>query len=195
MMNLRKALTAALVALAALAALALPAAASASVWLHEGEPLEKAVELPLTGGEAIEVEGGLLVCNGTSATMTAEVGSTALISAYGIEAGGCVGLGSLEGCEVTAATPSGTPWSVTVNTADLTVSEFAVTYSFEGCSTHKLELSFPELTLTPEEEPSAIRYFRFSRTGTAVLDEKEITVEDAGTLQLPEEDFGTYGIG
>jgi hypothetical protein len=84
--------------------------------------------------------------------MTTEGGSTAKITAYAIEKSSCVGLsGGVEGCEVTAATPKTLPWSVTVNTSTLTAKATGVTYSFDtGCSIKKIETSFPELTLTPE---------------------------------------------
>lgn len=182
-------------ALAAVAALALPASASESVWLREGKPLEEKVEFSLTGGEVIEVSGAALLCE-NSATMTTEGGTTAQITAYSISKASCLGLsGKLEGCEVTAATPKGLPWSVTVNTADLTASEAKVDYSFnEACAIHKIEVSFPKLTLTPDE-PSAIRLFHFNQEGSAKVDGKEASLVFSGALNLPEEQFDKYGIG
>ncbi len=182
-------------ALAAMAALALPASASASVWLHEGKPLEEHVELPLTGGEFIEVSGAVMLCEST-ATMTTEGGSTAKITAYDVKEATCIGLaGKLEGCEVTAATPKGVPWSVAVNSADLTAKEVAVDYSFnKACEIQKIEMSYPSLTLTPEE-PSAIRLFHFNQEGTAKVDGKAASLVYSGALNLSEKDFDTYGIG
>jgi hypothetical protein len=195
MKNWKHALLAAASALAAMAAMALPASASASVWLHEGNALKEHVELSLTGGEVIEVSGAAMLCE-AGATMTTEGGSSAQITAYNINKASCVGLaGNLEGCEVTAATPTGLPWSVGVNSVDLTANNVSVGYSFnKACAIQKIETSFPKLTLTPEE-PSAITLFHFSQEGTAKVDGKEASLSYGGTLQLPEEEFGKYGIG
>jgi hypothetical protein len=195
MRNPRNALLVAAGALGAMAALALPASASASIWLRNGKPLEEKVELALTGGEALEVSGATLLCN-SSATMTTEGGSTAQITAYNVEETSCIGFaGKLEGCEVTSATPQGLPWSIAVNSVDLTAKGFGVDYSFdEACSIHKIEVSFPSLTVTPEE-PSAIRLFHFKGEGNANVDGKETEIADTGAFQPPEEDLGVFGIG
>jgi hypothetical protein len=191
----KKALLAAASALAAVAAMALPASASASVWLKEGQPLKEKVQLSLSGGEVIETSGGAMLCNDT-ATISTEGGSAAQITAYSIAKATCVGFsGNLSGCEVTAATTSGLPWSVTVNTVDLTAKGVAVTYSLnEACAVHKIEVSFASLTLTPEE-PSAIRFFHFKGEGPGKVDGKESTLTFSGVLELPEAEFGKYGIG
>jgi hypothetical protein len=177
------------------AALALPASADTSVWLHGGKPLEEGVELAPTGGEVIEFGGSVLVCE-SGATIATEGGSTAEITAYGISKASCVGVaGQLEGCTVMAATSTGLPWSVSVNSTDLTAEGIHVDYSLdEACPVDKIETSFPELTLTPEE-PSAIGVFHFSREGTAKVDGKETAVGYFGSLNLPEGEIGTYGIG
>lgn len=194
-MNRKHVLLAVASALVAVAALALPASATTSVWLYEGEPLEEHAELSLTGGELFEVSESVMLCE-ASATMTTEGGSTAQVTAYDVNEASCVGLaGKLEGCEVTSATPKGLPWGVAVNTADLTASEVKVDYSFDkACGIGKIEASFPELTLTPEE-PSAIRLFHFNQKGTAKVDGKEASFNNGGSLSLPEEDFDKYGIG
>lgn len=182
-------------AAAVVAALALPAAATTSVWLHEGEPLEESAELAPSGGEVIEFGGSVLVCE-ASATIATEGGGTAQLTSYSVSKASCAGVaGQLEGCTVTAATSTGLPWSVAVNTADLTADEVRVDYSFdEACPIDEIETSFAELTLTPEEA-NAIDLFRFSQEGTAKVDGKETAIGYFGSLNMPEEDFGTYGIG
>jgi hypothetical protein len=142
-----------------------------------------------------EVSGAAMVCE-AGATMTTKGGSTAQITAYDVKEVSCVGLaGELEGCEVTAATPKGLPWSVAVNTADLTAKEVKLDYSFDkACGIQKIEESFPELLLTPEE-PSAIRLFHFNQEGTAKVDGEATSFNNGGSLQLPEELFDKYGIG
>ena len=185
----------ALVGLVAIAALVAPASASAAVWLHEGKPLGEAAELSLRGGEVIQVPAGAFLCN-AEATMTTAGGSTAQITAYTVELSSCSGLlGEFNGCEVTAATVENLPWSITVNSTDLTAAEVAISYSFdEACPIQEVETSFPQVTLTPEE-PGAIRYFNFSQEGVGKVDGEEGWLIDSGVLQLPEEEFGTYGIG
>lgn len=184
-----------LAAAVVVAALALPASADTSAWLHEGEPLEESVELTPAGGEVLEFGGSVLICE-TSATIATEGGSTAEISNYSVSKASCMGVaGELAGCTVTAASPSGLPWSVAVNTADLTAGEVRIDYSFnEACPIDKVETNFAELTLTPEE-PSAINLVRFSQEGTFKVDGKEVAGGYFGSLQLPEGQEGTYGIG
>lgn len=194
--NRKNLLLCALSAFAAVAAIAVPASASASVWLRAGEPLSESVEFPLTGGEVIEVGGGAMVCSNTAATMTTEGGSSAEITAYEIDKANCFGLsGDLAECEVTSASAKGLPWSVTVNTADLTAAGVGVVYSFdEACAVHEIEFGFSALTLTPEE-PSAIRLFHFGQETTAKVDGKEAVLTFGGEQNMPEEDLGVYGIG
>jgi len=188
-------LAAAAVAVVAIAAMVGSASASAAVWQKNGKPLSESVELSLHGGEVIQVPAGAFLCN-ADATMATSGGSTAQITAYSIELGTCEGLlGEFSGCEVTAATPENLPWAVTVNSEDLTAHEFAVAYSFdEACPIQEVESSFPEVTLTLEE-PSAIRNFNFAQEGTGKVDGEEGWLIDSGILQLPEEQFGIYGIG
>lgn len=171
------------------------ASASAAVWQKNGEPLSESVEFSLHGGEVIQVSAGAFLCN-ADATMTTAGGSTAQITAYSIELGSCEGLlGEFDGCEVTAATPENLPWAVTVNSEDLTVQEVAISYSFdETCPVQTVESSFPEAGVTLEE-PSAIRNFRLGQEGTGKVDGEEGWLTDSDILQLPEEEFGIYGIG
>ena len=102
MNNSRRGIAIAATVLVALAGLVGAASALAGVWKHEGAELKEKITLPLTGGEVIEVGTSTLLCN-DSATMTTEGGSTASITAFEVEKGGCLGLsGKFEGCEVTA---------------------------------------------------------------------------------------------
>jgi hypothetical protein len=195
MTKFRKLFPAALAALVVVAVLAGPASASASVWKKGGKNLTEKTTFPLTGGEVIETGTSVLLCN-TTATMTTEGGSAAKITAYAIEKASCVGLaGGVAGCEVTSATPKTLPWSVTVNTSTLTAKATGVTYAFNtGCSIHKIETSFPELTLTPEE-PSAIKLFHFHQEGTALVEGKSAALTTSGSLQMSSAQEGRYGIG
>lgn len=171
------------------------ASALAAVWKHEGKTLAEKVELPLSGGEVIEVGSSALLCDST-ATLTTEGGSAAQVTAFAVEKGTCVGLsGSFKGCEVTAATPKTLPYGVTVNAEDLTMKGFGITYAFNaGCSVSKLETSYPEMTLTPET-PSAIKLFHFGVTATGKVDGEAASITDGGAWQLPAADSEKYGIG
>lgn len=188
-------LVAAAIAVVAMAAMVASASASAAVWQKNGKPLSEFVELPLHGGEVIQVSAGTFLCN-ANATMTTAGGSTAQITAYSIELGSCQGLlGEFNGCEVTVATPENLPWALTVNSEDLTAQEVAISYSFdEACPIQTVELSFPEVSVTLEE-PSAIRNFHIAQEGIGKVDGEEGWLIDSAILQLPEEVFGVYGIG
>lgn len=191
----KRTVVAAVVAVVAIAAMVGSASASAAVWQKNGKPLSESVELPLHGGEVIQVPAGAFLCN-ANATMTTAGGSTAQITAYSIELETCEGLlGEFNGCQVTAATPENLPWAVTVNSEDLTAKEIAVSYSFdEACPIQKVESSFPEVGITLEE-PSAIRNFNFRQEGVGKVDGEEGWLIDSGILQMPEEASGVYGIG
>lgn len=184
-----------LAAVAAVAALAIPASASAAVWLQEGKALEGSAEFTAAGGEVIEVGGGVMLCE-SSATFKAEKGSTGTV-AYTVAPATCVGLaGNLAECTASSVTSTGGPWTVHVNTTDLTATNWKVDYSFNaGCAVKTIESSFPELKLTPQEDPEAFHLLEFSTTGTAKVDGKEAELGYFGSLSLPEEEFGKYGIG
>jgi hypothetical protein len=193
----RKGLVLAVTALVAIAALVGAASALAGVWKHEGKEFKEKVTFSMTGSEFIEVESGasVLACP-TTATMTTEGGSTASVTAFAIEKAGCEGFaGKFVGCTVTAATPKTLPYSVTVGSSTLTVKNFGVTYTMNsGCGISKVESSYAELTLTPEE-PSAIQFFHFGQAGTGKVNGSSATITSSGVWQLPEAQWGKYGIG
>jgi hypothetical protein len=182
-------------ALAAAAVLALPAWALSSVWLDEGKELKAKTTFSLAGTEFVEIGSSVMLCN-VDATMTTEGGSTAQITAHTTKAEECIGLaGKLEGCKVTAASTKNLPWSVAVNTVDLTAKEVAVSYTLnEACEIDKIEIPIPSLTVVPEEQ-EAIRLFHFKHIGKGTVDGKETELTYSGTLNLPPEDWDRYGIG
>ena len=190
----RKPLLIGAAALVVVALLVVTASALAAVWKQEGKTLAEKVELPLSGGEVIEVGESALLCDST-ATLSTEGGSSGSIIAFAVEKGSCFGLsGSFEGCEVTAATPKTLPYGVTVNSVDLTLKGFGVTYSFSGCSVSTLETSYPEMTLTPETL-SAIKLFHFGQAATGKLDGASVSVTDGGAWQVQGAASEKYGIG
>jgi hypothetical protein len=179
----------------AVAVLAVPASASAAEFLHEGKPFKEHVEMKLTGGEVIETGGGVMLCE-SNLTITTEGGSSGVAS-YEVKPASCTGLaGNLEGCTVSEAKSTGTPWTVDVNAADLTATGFKVDYTFaKGCPVGTIEVSFPELTLVPFEEASSINLFEWSTEGPGKVDGKAAEIGYFGSASFPEEEFGTYGIG
>lgn len=183
--------------LVALAAMVAAATALAGVWKHEGKEFKEKVTFSMSGGEAIEIESGAstLLCNST-VTMTTEGGNTASITALTVNKSSCEGFsGKFVGCTVTAATPKTLPYSVTVGTSTLSVSNFGVTYTMNsGCSIKSVEAAYSPLTLTPEE-PSAISFFHFGQTGTGKVNGSAASVTDGGTWLLSEAQAGKYGIG
>jgi hypothetical protein len=193
----RKTLVIAVTALVVVAALVGAATALAGVWKQEGKELKEKTTFSLTGFDAVEIESGasVLLCN-TTATMTTSGGSTASITAFAVEKASCEGFaGKFKGCTVTAATPQTLPYSVTVGSTTLTAKNFGVTYTLNtGCSITKVETSFAELTLIPEE-PSAIQFFHYGQTGTGKVNGTSASITDGGVLQLPEAQWGKYGIG
>jgi hypothetical protein len=197
MMKSRKGLVIAMTAFVAVAAMIGAASALAGVWKHEGKELKEKHTFSLTGADVVEVESGasVLICN-TSATMTTAGGSTASVTAFAVEKSSCEGFaGKFKGCTVTAATPKTLPYSVTVGSTTLTVKNFGVTYTLNsGCGITSVATSYPELTLIPEE-PSAIQFFHYGQAGTGKVNGSSASITDGGVWQLPEAEWGNYGIG
>lgn len=187
-----------LAAVAAAAALAVPASATSGEWLHEGKPFAEKVEMPLTGGEFIEIgkEGeNALVCQSSTLTITTEGGSGGLGS-YEVDPGSCMGLsGGFAGCSVTAAETSGT-WSLAVNTTDVTAEGVKVNYTLNaGCAIETMEVNFPKLTLKPQEEASSIKYFQWNASGSGKVNGEAATIGYFGTQSYGEAQTGKFGIG
>jgi len=182
-------------AVAVVAVAAVPSSAATGEWLDGGKPFKEHREMKLAGGEVIEVGGGVLLCE-SNLTITTEGGSEGE-EGYEVKPGTCVGLaGNLEGCTVSEAKTTGTPWAVGVNTTDLTVSGVKVAYAFaEGCAVGTIEVSVPALTLTPHEEPGSINFFGWKAEGPGKVDGKAAELVYSGTASFPEAELGTYGIG
>ena len=189
-MNNRKRLAIA-AAVCACIALALPALASAAVWKHGAVNLTKFVELSLPGGENFEAEigekkevGGMN-CE-VKATMTTEGGSTAKITKYEIKSCGKA-FGKMSACTVVAKEAKGLPWTVHVNTSDLTITNMRVRRTFNvGCPVAELDKTFTSMTVTLNT-PAAISEMEFSGSLTGYKAFGSWTVEGANK--------GTYGIG
>jgi hypothetical protein len=185
-------------AVAAVAALAVPASASAAEWLHEGKPFKEHVEMKLAGGEVIEIgekEKDVMLCE-SNLTITTEGGSTGQ-AGYEVKPATCVGLaGRLKECTATEVKTTGTPWALTVNATDLTAKGIKVDYTLNaGCAIKTIEVSAPELTVVPHEEPGSIDLFEWNTAGTGKVNGEASAISYFGSSSFPEAELGTYGIG
>jgi hypothetical protein len=179
--------------------LAVPASALAAQWLDGGEAFKEKREMNMTGGEVIELgEAGkkdVLLCE-TTPKISTEGGSTGTFS-DAVLTGTCTGLaGNFVGCTVSSVTASGSPWAVTVNTVDATAKSVKFVYTMaEGCTITSFEFTVAELKLVPFEEPSSIRGFQWNTEVTGKANGATTAVGYFGSGTLPENEFGTYGIG
>jgi hypothetical protein len=174
------------VAIAACALLAVPALASGAVWKHKGANLAKFVELKMSGGELFETSAGNGMSCEVKATMTTEGGSTAKITNFAINA--CpTGFGTFAGCQINTAEAKGLPWTVHVNSTDLTITNMRTKRTFKaGCATAELDKTIGSTTVTLET-PSAISELNYSGSITGY--------KTIGTLTIEGSNKGTYGIG
>jgi hypothetical protein len=173
-------------AIAAFAAFAVPATASASVWKDGSTNVSKFVEIGLTGAEVFETsEGNGMGCE-VHATLTTEGGSTGKITKY--ETKSCsLKFGSFSKCEVSSSEARGLPWTVDVNTSNLTITGWHIKRLFKaGCGTTELNKTVGSVTVTLNT-PSSI-------TGMEFLG--EITgYKTFGSFTVDAPNSGTYGIG
>jgi hypothetical protein len=179
----KRRLLAGLAAVLALSALT-AASASAAVWKDKGVNVSKFVEIGLTGGELAEAGGKGLSCE-LHATLTTEGGSTGKITKY--ETKKCTGFGELSTCEMATSESKGLPWTVDVNAADLTITNWHLRRTFKaGCATTEIDKTVGSVTVTLDV-PSAITEMEFLG---------EITgFKTFGSFTVDSPNSGTYGIG
>jgi hypothetical protein len=152
----KRLLTAAALAVLALAATA--AIASASVWKDGGTNVSTAIEMKFTGAEfyeTTETNKGSVQCE-EKFTLKTSGGSTATIPLLGFEIvkTGCAKTGVFTTCELTGAEARGLPWTVDVNTSDLTITNMHIRLTFKtGCAITELDKTFNStVTLTTPEK-------------------------------------------
>jgi hypothetical protein len=171
---------------AAIASLALSASASASVWKDGSTKVTKLISLGLSGGEVFESGGSNGMSCEIHATLTTEGGSTGKITAY--ETKKCSGgFGTFAKCELSSSESKGLPWTVDVNTSDLTITNLHTKRIFKaGCATTELEKTVASTTVTLNT-PAAITEMEFlgEITGYKIF----------GSLKVDAPNSGTYGIG
>ncbi len=185
MKNNRRLLIASMIA--AVVVLAVPVLAMASVWKDHatGTKITKLTEFTMSGGELFEVEEKSGMSCKIHATMTTEGGSSAKITKY--ETTECpTGTGKLEKCVLSKSESIGLPWSVDVNTEDLTITNFHTKRTFTGCETKELDKTIASLTVTLNT-PKEISELEWSgQTGT---------YKTVGSLEVEGTNKGTYEIG
>jgi CxxC motif-containing protein len=169
----------------ALVVLAVPALALASVWKDKGATLSKFAEINLTGGELFETSAGNGMSCELHATLTTEGGSTGKITKFEIKK--CpTGIGTFAKCEVVTAEGKGLPWTVKVNTSDLTITNMRTKRTFKNCATTELDKTI-ESTKVTLNTPTAITEMEFSGSTTGY--------KTIGSFTVDSPNSGLYGIG
>jgi len=159
-------------------------AASAAVWKDKGTNVSSKIEITFTGSSLIEGLGGTIGC-AVHATIVTSGGSTGTVTKY--ELTNCVTGGAFKSCKVNAANAKALPWTVDVNTLDLTWTTSSVHYLLNAsCSTSEIELIVASTTVTLFA-PSAITEIEFSKTSAVFSEVASLTVDSPNS--------GTYGIG
>ncbi len=160
------------------------ASASAAVWKHGGSNLAKHTEIGLTGGEVFQTGTGGMSCE-VFATITTSGGSTGTIKKWEVK--NCSGgFEELTGCEVLATEPKNLPWTLDVNTADLSVTSMRIRRTFKnGCKVKEIDKTVT-MTLTPDVT-TAITELEFHGSTTGYTSFGSFTVDSPNA--------GTYGIG
>jgi hypothetical protein len=172
-------------AVAMLLAAVSASSASAAVWKDKGVNVAKLVTINLTGGEIFESGTSGMSCE-IVATLTTEGGSTGKITKW--ETKKCSGgFGEFSKCELSTSESKGLPWTVDVNTTDLTFTNVHIRRTFKaGCPVTELDKTVsPTVTLL---SPTAISEMEF--TGTIAGPYKAF-----GSLKVEAAIAGTYGIG
>lgn len=171
--------------IAAIVLLAVPAMALASVWKDKGTNVSKFVEIGLSGGEIFEVEEGNGMSCKTHATLTTEGGNTAKITKF--ETVECpTGFGSFSECTLATSSAKGLPWTVDVNTEDLTITNWHTKRTFSSCGTTELDKTIGSVTVTLNT-PTAITEMEFLGSITGY--------KTVGSFTVDSPNSGTYGIG
>jgi len=158
--------------------------ASASVWKDHGVNITSLIEIGLSGGELFETGSGGMSCE-IHATLTTKGGSMGEIVKY--KTNGCTGFGNLAGCTVVTSEALGLPWTVDVNTSDLTITGWHVRRTFNpGCAVAEIDKTIASVTATPDVSTSISEIeFIGETTGYKVF----------GSFTVDGTNKGTYGIG
>lgn len=158
--------------------------ASAAVWKDKGVNVTKLISIGLTGGEIFEFGTSGMSCE-IVATMTTEGGSTGKVTKW--ETKKCSGgFGEFAKCELATTESKSLPWTVDVNTTDLTITNMRIRRTFKaGCPVTELDkTTSPTVTLLA---PTAITEMEFSGSIAGY--------KNFGSFTVDAPNSGTYGIG
>lgn len=170
----------------ALLSLAVAASAFGAVWKDGATNVTSAIEIGFTGGEVFESsEGNGMSCE-VLATLKTSGGSTGTISKWEVK--NCSGaFGSFAGCQVSAIEAKSLPWTVDVNSTDLTITNMRIRRTFKnGCKTTELDKTVAAMAVTLNT-PAAITMVEFNGVNGAY--------KSFGSLTVDSPNSGTYGIG
>lgn len=159
--------------------------ASAAVWKDKGVNVTKLISIGLTGGEVFELGSSGMSCE-IAATMTTEGGSTGKVTKW--ETKKCSGgFGEFSKCELVSSESKGLPWTVDVNSTDLTITNLRIRRTFNaGCPKTEVDKTLTSSTVTLNT-PSAITEMEYSGSISGYKAFGSFTVDSPNS--------GTYGIG
>jgi len=182
---------------AAIMVLAVPALALAAVWKDKnGTNVTKFTEFTMNGGEIFETTPGNGMSCEIHATMTTEGGSTAKITKYEIKkCEGTFGTFKTTKCELNVGEGKGLPWTVDVNSTDLTITNWRTKRTFKGAECKEPELDKTISSMTVTIEPNTKEMSVLSFDGKIENEKKEQTFRAFGSPEIEGTNNGTYGIG
>lgn len=159
--------------------------AAAAVWKDKGTNVAAPITIRFTGGEIAEAGGKGLNCE-VKMTMTTSGGSTGSVTA--LETVKCTGFGELSKCELASSESLGLPWTVDVNTSDLTITGWHTKRKFKaGCATTEIDktVGSVKVTILPTIGEMSEIEFLGQITGYKTF----------GSMKVDSPNEGTYGIG
>jgi hypothetical protein len=150
----------------------------------------------MNGAEILETTAGNGIDCEIHATMTTEGGSTAKITKFEVKkCEGTFGTFKTTKCELNVGEGKGLPWTVDVNTTDLTVTNWRTKHTFKGAECKEPELDKTIASMTVRLEPNAAEVTGLAFDGKIENEKKEQIFRTSGSLTIEGANSGTYGIG
>lgn len=178
-------------------ALVVPALALAAEWKDKnGTKVTKLTEFTMNGAEIFETTPGNGMDCEIHAKMTTSGGSTASITEFKVKkCEGTFGTFKTTKCELNVGEGKGLPWTVDVNTEDLTVTNWRIKHSFKGAECKEPELDKTITSMTVKLEPNKTEVTGLAFEGKLENEKKEQIFKTSGSLAIEGANSGTYGIG
>jgi hypothetical protein len=183
--------------IAAIVVLAVPVLALAAEWKDKnGTKVTKFTEFTMNGAELLETTAGNGIDCEIHATMTTEGGSTAKVTKFEVKkCEGTFGTFKTTKCELNVGEGKGLPWTVDVNTTDLTITNWRTKHTFKGASCKEPELDKTIASMTVTLEPNTTEVTGLGFDGKLENEKKEQIFRTSGSLTIEGANSGTYGIG